>query len=399
MARLVAPRSFLYVAARSGGGRSFGMRRAKSERALADQLRRDRLVLTSSVALPGWMSVDRPVSLKDQASLNEQLHALVSRGVPLVEALEVARTVVSKGQQPRVERIKDLVAGGASFADACHQAGGFDRVTVAIYRAAEKTGDLAGAAHQLAVNARRTLAVAGKAVTLAVYPLIVLVVGLGAGLLMLTVIVPRIGQSLASSGLELPRFTLITMNTGLWIRDNAGLLVMAVAALGVVAVIARKPLGVVFGRIARATPLLNGVLLTQELVRFFSVMSAMARSGVPLADALGVSAGAVGHPKLRSEFAKLRQRLVQGGVLTRLIDDVQTLPLATRKLLVAADKAGDMESAFDALSEDMAVELDTRTTRLLAALEPLLLVLLFLVIGTIMVSVMLPMLTLVAEQI
>jgi len=399
MARAAAARSFLFVASKPAGGRAFGLRQARSERALAQALRQDRLVLTGSVALPAWVSVDRPLSLKDQMALNEQLQALVGRGVPLVEALDVARTVVSSGQQGRIERIRDLVSGGASFADACQQAGGFDRVTVSIYRAAEKTGDLANAAGQLATNARRRLAVAGKAATLAVYPVIVLVIGLAAGLLLLTFIVPRIGQSLAGSGLDLPAFTRATMNTGLWIRGNAGLLVVGSGVLIGAALVMRRPVGEAMGRLARLTPLLSRVLLTQELVRFFSVMAAMSRSGVPLADALGVSLAAVSDPKLRGQLSRLRNRLVQGGVLTRLIDDVTSLPLPTRRLLVAADKTGDMESAFEALSEDMATELDKQTTRLLAALEPLLLVLLFVVIGTIMVSVMLPMLTLVAEQI
>lgn len=399
MSRAAAPKSFLFVAAKATGGRAVGVRQARSARALAETLRRDRMVLTGSVALPGWMASESAMSLADQAALNEQLFALVSRGVPLVDSLEVARSVVSKGQQARVDRIRDLVAGGASFADACAQSGGFDRVTVSIYRAAEKTGDLAQAAEQLAVNARRTLAVAGKAATLAVYPVIVLVIGLSAGLLLLTFIVPRIGKSLASSGLKLPAFTELTMNLGIAIRDNAAVIALAALGVAVLAVLARGALKALLGRVARSVPLLKTVLLTQELVRFFSVMAAMSRSGVPLADALGVGSTAVNHPGLRDELTRLRTRLVQGGVLTKLIDQVETLPLSTRRLLVAAERTGDMESAFDALSDDMAKELDKQTSRLLAALEPLLLVLLFVIIGGIMVSVMLPMLTLVAEQI
>ncbi|MEM7623065.1 MAG: type II secretion system F family protein [Planctomycetota bacterium] len=398
MARAIAQRSFVFIAAKPAGGTSFGLRQAQSQRALAAALRRERLVLTRTLALPEWLSFDRPMSLKDQAALNEQLKQLVGRGVPLVEALDVAKSIVSKAQQPRVGRIRDLVAGGASFADACQQAGGFDRVTVSIYRAAERTGDLADAAGLLSQDARRRMAVSGKAATLAVYPVIVLVIGLAAGLLLLTFIVPRIGQSLASSGLELPAFTELTMNVGLWIRGNAGLLAMAIAILGVLALILRTAVGRVVGAVTRRTPLLKTVLLIQELVRFFSGMAAMSRSGVPIADALGIVTNAVSHARLRDQLIKLRAKLVQGGVLTTLIDGVTELPLPTRKLLIAADKAGDLESAFEALSDDMAIELDKQTTRLLAALEPLLLVLLFVVIGTIMVSVMLPMLTLVAQQ-
>ena len=393
-----ASKPFLYVASKRGGGTSFGMRRARNTRALADGLRGDRMTLTRSFELPAWAAMDSAVSLKDQAAMNEQLAALVGRGVPLVDALEVVKSVVSSGQGARVERIRDLVSSGSSFADSCAKAGGFDRVTVAVYRAAEKTGDLAEAARQLAVTARRRLAVSGKAATLAVYPCIVMTVGLLAGLTLLVFVVPMVGRALASGGLELPAVTQITMGTGLWIRANAGLLVLGLAGLGVLAFGLRGLLGRAFGSIARRTPLLSNVLLTQELVRFFSVMAAMSRSGVPLADALGVSTGAVGHSKLRAELTRLRTRLVQGRVLTDLIDEVGSLPYSTRRLLVAAEKAGDLESAFIALSEDMTEDLDKQTARLLAALEPLLLVVLFVIVGGLMVTVMLPMLTLAANQ-
>lgn len=398
MSRAASPRSFLFIAAKPGGGRSMGMRQARSERALADTLRRDKLVLMRTWALPSWVSVESPVGLKDQAAMNEQLAQLVGRGVPLVEAMEVTETVVTKGQQARLARIRELVAGGSSFADACQQAGGFDRVTVAIYRAAERTGDLAGAAQQLAENARRRMAIANKAVTLMIYPSLVLTIGLLAGLLLLTLIVPRIGESLLKAGLNVPGYTIFLMNVGNFIKSNALIIGGVAVGLGVVAYLARKDILRALGKVARLVPLLGEVILTQEMARFFSVMAAMTRSGVPLADALGVSVGAVGHPKLRKELDQLRTRLVQGGVLGRLIDGVESLPMATRKLLVAADRSGDMENAFSTLSEDMTDRLDRQTSRLLAALEPLILVVLFLIIGAMIMAIVIPMLTIASQQ-
>jgi type II secretory pathway component PulF len=82
--------------------------------------------------------------------------------------------------------------------------------------------------------------------------------------------------------------------------------------------------------------------------------------------------------------------MIEGGVLRILIEGVDALPLPTRRLLIAAERAGDLESAFETLADDMAVELDRRSTRLLAALEPLLIVLMFLVIGTLVLAIMIP---------
>jgi len=127
------------------------------------------------------------------------------------------------------------------------------------------------------------------------------------------------------------------------------------------------------------------------------VMAAMTRSGVPLADALGVANDTVGLPALKAQLMTLRQKLIEGGVLRMLIENVSALPLATRRLLIAAERAGDLETAFDGLASDMADEVDRKATRLLAALEPLLIVCMFLMIASILLSIMVPLITLTSK--
>jgi type II secretory pathway component PulF len=145
-------------------------------------------------------------------------------------------------------------------------------------------------------------------------------------------------------------------------------------------------------------PLFKDVVLAQETARFFTVMAAMTRSGITLSDALAVASNALGHPVLKKQLVNLRNRLVEGGVLRQLIDTVDALPVPTRRLLIAAERSGDMESAFETLANDSAEELDRRSSRLMAALEPLLIVMLFLVIGSLLLSIMIPLLKLSGQQ-
>lgn len=395
----VSNRAFLYVASKPGGGRDIAVKNARSERALAEMLRRDRQILLRAWGMPGWMSSEPALGLKDQAALNEQLAQLLSRGVPLVDALEVAGSVVRSGVKPKIDRMREMVAAGSGFADAAKSAGGVDRVTVAVYRAAERTGDLAGASAQIARTAKRRLEISGKAATLLIYPSMVSVIGVGAMVFLLAVIVPKIAESLQQATGSIPWFTEIVVAVGLFLQTQWATLLIGLLGAAAIAFVLRGPLGAVLSRLGRVTPGLKDVLLLQETSRFFTVMAAMTRSGVPLADALGVSNGAIGNPLLRSQLERLRTRLVQGGVLGRLIDDVDAMPLATRRLLIAADRAGDMESVFDALSEDTAKDLETRTTRLLALLEPILIVTLFVFIGAILLAVVIPMVSMAAGQI
>lgn len=397
MSQLAGHAAYAYVAMKPTGGRKIGVRQAQDLAALSDGLRMESLLLLKHWELPAWAARDNELTLKDQLALNEQLAQLLSRGVPLVEALEVAAGTVRPVAKGRIERMRELVAAGSNFADACVKVGGFDTVTVAVYRGAERTGDLAGAAAQMAEAIRRRLAVAGKAVTLMMYPVIVLSISVLVAVGMLIGVMPMLGENLRTmaeaSNHQLPALSNMVFDLGTWMRANVVPLMVGVAVV-LVALLVGKAIVANVARIAmRRLPIVGEVVLAQESARFFSVMAAMTRSGVPIGDALGVSNQAISHPQLRSQLERLRTRLVEGGLLRTLIEEVEALPLATRRLLVAAERSGDLESAFNTLARDMTDEVDKRSQRLLAVMEPLLIVVMFLIIGSFLSAVLLPILT------
>lgn len=383
------------MAAKPGGGRAIGVKQARDARHLAGELRKERMALLRSFKLPiAVRESTSEVKLKDQAELNTQLAQLLSRGSPLVEALEVTAASVSSAMKPRALRMRDLVAGGSSFADACEQVGGFDRVTVALYRAAERTGDLAGAAKQLAIAAKRQLTVQGKAATLMIYPAILLSITMLAAAFLLTQILPKIGEALEAAGAQLPLFTRILLGLGMFLRSNFLVILIVLAVAIGAAIVFRKIVGAVIFTFMRKAPAIRQVVLAQESARFFSVMAALTRCGVPLADALGIASGSITHPVMREQLEKLRTRLIEGGVLRNLIDEVTSLAITTRRLMIAAERAGDLQSAFDVLATDMTEEVETRSARLIAFMEPAVILFLFLVVGSVILGVMIPLLNL-----
>lgn len=389
---------FLYMASRPDGRSALGVRSARNEAQLAELLRRERLVLVRTWRLPAWAARPARLRPRDQAELHSQLSQLLSRGVPLVEALDVAARSVSEGAKDTVLRIRDLVSAGSSLADACRSTGVFDPVTTAVYRAADRTGDLAGAARQLASSLRRQLALRDKAVTVAIYPAIVVSISVLVCLIMLTIVVPLIGDALLKQQLTLPGYTRAMIALGVFTRDHALWILAAILGLAMLAYALRARLVPAALAALRTLPLVRSLVLAQQAARFFTVMAALTRSGVPVADALAIATGVVSHRRLRAQLDTLRRRLVEGGSLRQLIDAVDALPLGTRRLLIAAERSGDLDSAFDALAQDSAEEVDRRSMRLLAALEPLLILAMFLIIGGLLFSVMWPMIRLAAAQ-
>lgn len=393
-ARTGRERPFFFMASKSGGGMSVGVRNAPSDRALAAGLRSERMVLTRAIALPAWLASPAKLGAGDQAALNEQLGQLLTRGVPLVESLEVASSVVSARARPAVMRVRQDVSGGSSFADACKRHGLADTVTSAIYHAAERTGDLDRATGEIARSIRRELTIRSRAQTVLIYPSVLMTIALLAGLLMLMVIIPMIGTSLKEADLSLPWYTEAMVDAGTAMRDVWYLVLLGIGGLGAGAMMARGLIVKIVTGTLTLLPPVKALLRTAESARFFTVMAAMTRSGLPLADALAVATRTIGDRRLRRDLDNVRNGLIRGGVLRNLLDKMVTLPLAVRKLLIAADRAGDLETAFSSLADDLTEKLDHRTRSLLALLEPAIIVLVFIPIGGMILSIMVPLLNL-----
>lgn len=396
MSAATAPKQFVFTAVTADGARRRGLRAAAGREELADALGEDNLLLLRAWALPAWAAGGggTRLALGDTLALNEQLALLVSRGVPLVEALEVAESVVRPRAQRTVRALREKVAAGESFADACAETGGFDEVAVAVYRAAERSGDLAPAAKRLAESAKRRASVASRATTLLLYPAFVAVIGVAVLTLMLLVVVPTLGKALTEANAQLPGYSQVVIGAGLWGRSHLLLVTLIVGAVLIGVIAGRRRVIPLAGALLLKIPVVERAALASECASLFAVLAAMSRSGVPLADALAVSAQTVGHRRLRDQLGALQRGLVDGGVFATLAERVTALPLATRKLLTAADRAGDLEPTFESLTQEYAERSEETSSRLLALLGPAILVVVFLFVGAIVLALMIPLMNL-----
>ncbi|MCA9305369.1 MAG: type II secretion system F family protein [Phycisphaerales bacterium] len=385
--------SYVYQAVKPSGQKSYGFKSASDESSLAEILRRENLLLQRAWRLPGSGSMPKGMSTKDEVALNEQLETLLTRGVSLVEALEVSATVVSAECRPRVEKLREMVSAGTGFAGACQQVGGFDDVTIAVYRAAERTGDLGSAAGRLSEAARRKQTIAARAVTVMIYPAVIFTVSilLFTGILMF--LVPMIAGQIRELGGTIPWFSEYVFSVGEWMRAHMAAVLLGAGGAIFLIVALRAKILEGLGWMGRLVPVIANLMITVEMARFFSVMAAMTRSGVPLAEALAGATGVISDSNLRGQLDKLRRGLVEGGTFRTLIEEVDAMPLATRRLLIAGERGGDLESVFDALSGDMSTEVERKATRLLAMLEPAAILAMFALLAPLIMAIAIPLMT------
>lgn len=389
---------YFFQAMTAAGAKTLGFRAASDESQLADELRREQLMLLKSWRLPLRAPSAVGLPLKDEAALNDQLAILLSRGVPLVDSLEVASSVVSTASKGRIMRLREAVAAGLSFSEACEKSGAFDDATIAVYRSSERTGDVAGAAKRLSISAKRRLSIRGKAVTVMIYPLVVLSISVLAFSGLLIFLVPTIAEQMRQMKTTLNVYSQAVFATGEWLNAHLGLTLGVVLMLAIGAVVLRQRVFDGFMRLLQRFPAVARLILTVELTRFFSVMASMVKSGVPLADALSTSVNVLSSRRLREQMGAVQKGLVEGGLWRTLVERTDALPLATRRLLIAAERAGDLDSAFDSLSQDMADEVEVRSSRLLALLEPGAILLMFALIGPLILAIAIPLMTIRSGQ-
>lgn len=385
--------SYLYQAVKPTGKMTYGFRAAIDESDLAETLKRESLLLQRAWRLPGAGSMPKGLPTKDEAALNDQLETLLTRGVSLVEALEVASTVVSAENKQRIEQLREMVASGTSFAGACRDVGGFDDVTIAVYRAAERTGDLGSAAGRLAEAARRRQQIAARTITVLIYPTVILTVSLLLFSGILTFLVPVIASQIRELGGKIPWFSVGVFAVGEWMRGHLPAVILGAAGLLFLVIALRTRLLGALATVGRRIPIIARLMITVEMARFFSVMAAMTRSGVPLAESLAGATAVISDDNLRGQLDRLRRGLVEGGTFRSLVEQVDAMPLATRRLLIAGERGGDLESVFDALSGDMAEEVDRRASRLLAMLEPAAILGMFVLLAPLIMAIAIPLMT------
>lgn len=385
--------SYLYQAVKPTGKTTYGFRAAIDESDLAETLKRESLLLQRAWRLPGAGSMPKGMPTKDEAALNDQLETLLTRGVSLVEALEVASTVVSADNKQRVEQLREMVSSGTSFAGACRDVGGFDDVTIAVYRAAERTGDLGSAAGRLAEAARRRQQIAARTITVLIYPTVILTVSLLLFSGILTFLVPVIATQIRELGGKIPWFSVGVFSVGEWMRGHLPAVLLGAAGLLFVVIALRTRLLGALATVGRRIPIIARLMITVEMARFFSVMAAMTRSGVPLAESLAGATAVISDDNLRGQLDRLRRGLVEGGTFRSLVEQVDAMPLSTRRLLIAGERGGDLESVFDALSGDMAEEVDRRASRLLAMLEPAAILGMFALLAPLIMAIAIPLMT------
>jgi general secretion pathway protein F len=330
----------------------------------------------------------------------QELLTLLNAGLNVVEAMEaLERKEANPGFRQVLGRLLDALRDGASFSEALRtEPGLFPPVLVAGVAASETSGGLADTLERYVAYDAKINQIKRKVAASAIYPLLLMGVGGGVIVFLITYVLPRFSVILDGSGRQTGRATLLLIHTGEAVQQHPWLFVAGLLALGAgVAWLVFDEIGrrLALAQLARL-PVLREIFATLGLSRLYRTLALLLDSGIPLVQALEMVRGIV-SPAQSAELAVAIERLRAGQSLTEALAGSSLIPPIAESLLRVGERSGALAAMGDKLANFLDIALDRRVDTFSRLFEPLLMTVIGIVIGTIVLMMYSPIFDLVGS--
>jgi type IV pilus assembly protein PilC len=318
--------------------------------------------------------VGRSVKLEELMNFSRQASSFLRAGVPILDSLAVVgEENASKKMQEVLAEIQLRLRAGSSFGDAIAlHPKVFPGYYVAVVRAAELTGRLDDALDQLAEYVEREVEARKQLRSALTYPLIVVALAIVAIIIMSIYVLPKFKDFYTSldANLPLPTRMLVSFTTFMAEWWWAIALFIAFVSLVLFAVIGGK-----HGKERRDTlllklPVVGPLVHLIAVERFCRVLSTLVQTGVPLPDAVQVSADSTNNRVFQSKLATAREAMMRGEGLARPIQAANIFPPAARQMIRVGESTGSLDVQLHSAALFYERELKYRLKRTTDMFEP-----------------------------
>ena len=342
------------------------------------------------------------VKAKELAIFTRQFSVMIDSGLPLVQCLEIlASQQENKTFQKVLTGTRSSVEGGSTLSAAMRQFPKvFDSLYVNMVEAGETGGILDTILQRLSSYIEKNVKLQRAVKSALVYPVGVLTVAVGVIVLLLWKVVPIFATLFAGLGVDLPLPTKIVIGLSNLIGSYFGLL--ALVAFGGILFGIKVWYGTAQGRFALDSLILRlpvlGILMRKIAVaRFTRTLGTLIASGVPILEGLDITAKTAGNAVVEKALKQVRRALEEGKSLTEPLKDSEVFPGMVTQMISVGEQTGAMDAMLQKIADFYEEEVDAAVKDLLTALEPVMIVFLGLVVGGVVISMYLPLFSLIGK--
>ncbi|MEH6824731.1 MAG: type II secretion system F family protein [Motiliproteus sp.] len=394
-----------YKAAKLQGDIVQGVLAADTEAGVIEQLQAQQLVpiqiLQQGSSSAPWLRLGSRFSRIPLAELNAFTQAfatLLQAGIPLEKTLGLLATINDNSKvRKALQQVLTQVRAGASLGDALSgQPGVFSPLYISLVRAGEASGALERVLAHLARYLERSKWLHDTLISALIYPVILACVALASVLLLLTFVVPQFEQLFEGVEHLLPLSTRITIAAGDWVVDYAWL-VIATGGLTLIGwrygMQASRGFRYRCHRQLWRLPLVGPLVAKVETARLCRMLGILLSSGVPLLKALVIVRDTQRSEVLRQGLEQVNGEVAQGQRLSAAVSRLQLLPALALNMLQVGEESGELEPMLEKVADWYDQDVEASLKRLLAMIEPLLILVLGGVIAWVVISILLAMLS------
>jgi type IV pilus assembly protein PilC len=342
------------------------------------------------------------VNAKELAVFTRQFSVMIDAGLPLVQCLEIlASQQENKTFQKVLTGTRAAVEGGATLSAAMRQYENvFDALYVNLVEAGETGGILDTILQRLSSYIEKNVKLKRAVRSALVYPTAVLSVAAGVITLLLWKVVPIFTTLFVGLGVDLPLPTRIVIALSNFVGSIFGLLIFVAligAGIGI-----KVWYGTEAGRMAIDKTLLRlpliGILLRKIAVaRFTRTLGTLISSGVPILEGLDITARTAGNAVIEKALLHVRKALEAGRSLAEPLKETTVFPGMVTQMIGVGEQTGAMDAMLQKIADFYEDEVDAAVKDLLAAMEPVMIVFLGVVVGGIVISMYLPLFSLIGK--
>ncbi len=378
---------------------------ATSKAELAALLRRQQINVTKmsekgkEFALPGFRS---GVKAKELAIFTRQFSVMIDAGLPLVQCLEIlAGQQENRTFQKVLTGTRAAVEGGATLSNAMRQFDKvFDQLYVNMVEAGETGGILDTILQRLATYIEKNVKLKRAVKSALVYPVSVLLVAAGVITLLLWKVVPVFATLFVSLAVELPLPTRIVIGMSNFIGSIFGFLILVFFVAFVIGIKLwhGTPKGrMMLDALLLRLPLVGMLLRKIAVARFTRTLGTLISSGVPILEGLDITARTAGNAVIEKALLHVRKSLEAGRTLADPLRETDVFPGMVTQMIGVGEQTGAMDAMLQKIADFYEEEVDAAVKDLLAAMEPIMIVFLGVVVGGIVISMYLPLFSLIAK--
>ena len=348
-----------------------------------------------NIKLPSWLQ--GKIKTKVLTQFTRQLATLVNAGLPLMRGIEVLKRQMKDAQmKDALEGIGENIAAGGTFSESLTAYPKiFDNLYVNMVKAGEAGGVLEVVLGRLAEFAEKNEKIKNKVKGAMIYPVVVLVAAVGITAFLLLTVIPKFKQVFNDmlGGAELPGITQFVMDTSEWVQHNYLVIGIGVIVLFVLKkIIGKTEKGATaFDWMSLKMPVTGTLVQRTAVSRVTRTLGTLLSSGVPILQSLMIVRDTTGNRIVSNALQSVHDAVKEGEGMTAPLAQCWVFPPMVVSMVEVGEETGALAEMLTRIANTYDDEVDNAVAGMTAAIEPALIIVLAVVVGTIVVAMFLPM--------